>query len=499
MGMPMIFMLLILNPLNTLLNHPPRDFASLLDPAAVLQTMNVETTDEALIAVLATPDDAAAPDLYVKKLMAIRLFEQNKSAAAVPALMKVATGLDITLGDAAVEAVNAIKSKPSPRPTGASLLKELARSVPPDAGFVAALDFERESKSSTVGALLENALKEVEAKAAANSNAPPELAAMLPQMRAIGTTLVPQAEQALVRALTATGNLRVDAAMLVLPPNLGTQSDESYFCCVVKGLYDPARIGAWLENSGNYDKSEIAGHVAYVDKGGKTEFCLFDANTFLFAKLDPSDKSGVMGKLVATLTAAEKAPPQKALAEAFDMVTERHARLAVAGTFSAAQKKSFAADLVEKIKPTDLQLDPRAQVAFTGSQTLLDIVQAQALAASVDTQGKVAIHIVCPDAASAAALNDSADKLQKTLFDMVTKQAANVPAPFATALSSVASEGSLWKTEIAGNTVTLKVDNLMVPIMSMTLMNRRVRSAASQPPAQGQPPVPAPVPPAAPK
>ena len=37
-----LFILLVVNPLNSLLNHPPRDLASLLNPAAVLQTMNVE-------------------------------------------------------------------------------------------------------------------------------------------------------------------------------------------------------------------------------------------------------------------------------------------------------------------------------------------------------------------------------------------------------------------------------------------------------------------------
>ena len=73
---------------------------------------------------------------------------------------------------------------------------------------------------------------------------------------------------------------------------------------------------------------------------------------------------------------------------------------------------------------------------------LLNIVQAQAYAASLDTQGKLAIHIVCPDAAAATALNDSANKLQKTLFDMVSKEAAEVPPPFAMLLRDVTKEGS---------------------------------------------------------
>ena len=144
--------------------------------------------------------------------------------------------------------------------------------------------------------------------------------------------------------------------------------------------------------------------------------------------MNRSEKAGVMESLLGALTAAEKAPPQKALAEAFDMVTERQARLAVAGTFSPAQKKSFVASLVQNLKPTNLQLGPAEQIAFTGSQTLLNIVQAQAYAASLDTQGKLAIHVVCPDAAAAAALNDSSNKLQKTLFDMVSKEVRRRPA-----------------------------------------------------------------------
>ena len=177
MAMSWLFMLLAVNPLNSLLSHPPRDFASLLDPAAVLQTMNVETTDEALVAVLAAPADAASADLYVKKLMAIRLLEQNKSAKALPALEATAKGADVTLRDAALEAIAAINGKPSPRPNGAALLKELARSVPADAGFVVALDFERDSKGSTVRALLENALKETRGEGRAQSAGEPQHAA----------------------------------------------------------------------------------------------------------------------------------------------------------------------------------------------------------------------------------------------------------------------------------------------------------------------------------
>jgi hypothetical protein len=474
MAMSWLFMLLVVNPLNGLLSHPPRDFASLLDPAAVLQAMNVQTTDEALVAVLAAPADAAAPDLYVKKLMAIRLLEQNKSVKGLPALEATSKGADVTLRDAALEAIAAINDKPSPRPNGAALLKELARSVPADAGFVVALDFERDSRGSTVRAFLENALKEFEAKTApnppANPGAPPDTAAaMLQQVKPIVTAMIPQAEQGLVRALTATGNLRVDAAMLILPPKMGTQQNESYLCCVAKGLYDPARIAALLEGAGDYEKRDIAGHTVYVHKVGKDAICLLDANTFLIAIMNQSDKAGVMENLLGALTAAEKAPPQKALAEAFDMVTERQARLAVAGTFSPAQKTNFAATLMANLKPTNLQLGPAEEIAFSGSQMLLNIVQAQAYAASLDTQGKLAVHIVCPDAAAATALNDSADKLQKTLFDIVVKEAGSVPPPFSAILGDVAKEGSLWKTEVAGSTVTMNVDNLLAPIMGMML------------------------------
>ena len=277
MGMSWLFMLLAVNPLNSLLSHPPRDFASLLDPAAVLQTMNVETSDEALVAVLAAPAEAAPADLYVKKLMAIRLLEQNKSAKGLPALEATAKGADATLRDAALEAIAAINGKPSPRPNGAALLKELARSVPADAGFVVALDFERDSKGSTVRALLENALQELEAKAAlappANSNTPPQAPAMVQQIKPFVTAMIPQVEQGLVQALAATGNLRMDAAMLILPPEMGTQPNENHLRCVVKGLYDPARIAALLESAGDFEKRETAGHAVYVNKQGEMEIC----------------------------------------------------------------------------------------------------------------------------------------------------------------------------------------------------------------------------------
>ncbi len=456
-------------------------------------------SDEALAAVLAAPADAASADLYVKKLMAIRLLEQNKSAKGLPALETAAKSSDPTLRDAALEAIAAINGKPSPRPNGAALLKELARSVPADAGFVVALDFERDSKSATARAFLENTLQEIEAKGVLNPpadpNAPSATAAMLQQVRPLVTAMIPQAEQGIAQALATTGNLRLDAAMMILPPKMGTQPNENYLCCVAKGLYDPARIAALLEGTGDFDKRETAGHAVYVNKRGEMEICLLDANTFLVAVMNQSDKSGIMEGFLGALNAAGKTPPQKALAEAFDMVTERQARLAVAGTFSAEQKTSFAATLMQNLKTNNLQLGPAEQIAVSGSQMLLNVVQAQAYAASLDTQGKLAIHIICPDAAAAAALNDSSDKLQKTLFDMVTKEAGDVPPPFAMVLREAAKEGSLWKTESSDNTVTLKVDNLLIPIMGMALIHMQ-----PQPPsAEAAPATTVTPPPAAPK
>ena len=221
MTIPWLF-LLILNPLNSLLSHPPRDFASLLDPPAILQTMGVQTTDEALIAVLNAPAEPAPGVLYVKKLMAIRLLEQNRSANALPALEAAAKGNDVTLRDAALEAIAAINGNPSPRPSGAALLKQLAQSVPADAGFVVALDFARDSSSLTARARLENALREFQAKIAAqypNAQQPDSPAGMMRQgVEQFVGAIIPQAEQGIAQALAATGNVRVDAAMLILPP-----------------------------------------------------------------------------------------------------------------------------------------------------------------------------------------------------------------------------------------------------------------------------------------
>jgi hypothetical protein len=472
-----MLMLLILNPLNSLLTHPPRDFASLLDPAAVLQTMNVQTSDEALLAVLNAPaepapaGEPASTELYVKKLMAIRLLEQNKSAKALPALEATAKDPDVTLRDAALEAIAAINGKPGTRPNGAALLKELARSVPPDAGFVVTLDLERDSRSSTARALVENALKEFEAR---NPNSPPAV-------RQSAGVLVPMAEQALVQALAATGNLRVDAALLILPPDMGAQPNENYIRCAVKGLYDPARVAALLEHTGDFEKREAAGHAVYVQKQGEMEICLLDPNTFVLVILNKSDKAGIMERFLGGLAAAEKRAPPKPVAEAFDMVTERQARLAVAGAFSPAQKKSFAATLMQNMKTTDLQLGPVEQIAFSGSQMLLDLIQAEAYAASLDTQGKLALHIVCPDATAATALKDSSEKLQTTIFDMVSKQTGGASPPFDAFLRDVTQAGSLWKTETADATVTLKVDNLLTPLMAIWLI--QMGAMAPLPPA----------------
>ena len=58
---------------------------------------------------------------------------------------------------------------------------------------------------------------------------------------------------------------------------MGAQPNENYMRCVIKGLYDPARIAKLLESTGDFEKREAAGHAVYADKQGEMQICLLDA------------------------------------------------------------------------------------------------------------------------------------------------------------------------------------------------------------------------------
>jgi len=145
-----------------IMEAPPRDQASLLSPGSTLAQMQVNADEASLITLLqARHEDKPVPatgDMpgpvgdteYVKQLLAIRAPEGMRSAQAIRVLEQIAEEDDITLADAAAQAVAVIGGKAISRPAGLETLEPVAGMVPPDTGFVLVADVERGSKTVTL-------------------------------------------------------------------------------------------------------------------------------------------------------------------------------------------------------------------------------------------------------------------------------------------------------------------------------------------------------------
>jgi hypothetical protein len=193
----------------------PGDLASLVQPQAVLQRMEVQTTDEALLGLLRSqrkkPGEDDKKDMdYLHRLMAIRLLESRKSTDTLPVLKEIARGKDPTLAQAAREAIAVIKGRPLPRPAKAETMQWFAEHIRRDAGFVILTDLSR----TTRGPILpEAAQKIVEASPFGEA-----IKAVTRNMGEKYQEQLTEAETKMAAALARVGNDRADGIAVTVPP-----------------------------------------------------------------------------------------------------------------------------------------------------------------------------------------------------------------------------------------------------------------------------------------
>lgn len=479
-GIAWFMLLLLSNPLAALLSHPPRDFASLFDPRTALQKMDVKTDEGALLDLLKSKADPAANGddlLYVKNLLAIRLFEQTKSPAALPVLGEIAQGADITLADAAREALATINGRPGTRPSGALILKQLAGALPADAGFVLVADIERDAGRVTLHSFLEAAFQEMERR---GYFAPPEGAAATPEQNAQMQAsrreslarMEAQVEYPLIQALSRMGNLRLDAVVAVLSTETGAGTG-GYRVWILKGLYDPERLTRLVKGAFQAER-EIAGHKVLGGPGDRAALCFFDAQTIVFVR-DRSPGASGMAKVLEALTAEPRAPSAE-VAKAFDQVTERKMRVAFSGALAPAQQERLRAVIEAQlpVKDENAPADALQPLRTAGRGLLLQLAAAESYSATLDTQGRFQLDTVCADPAAAAMLADSFGALRQLLQEALTRQSTVAPPAMRPLFDRLGSAGPLWQTVLADRAVTVQVNNLMPLFLLMRFGMRSV-------------------------
>jgi len=378
-----------------LMATPPRDLASFLDPLVALEQLQVAADETNLINVLSEqgtpPADGEQGDvLYVKKLFALRALEQKKSKAALGALDKMAKGGDVTLRGAAAQAAAAIRGERTPRPSGAESLKRLASLVPENAGFVVALDHERDSRGITGREYLEMSKRRHGREAGLL-----EFAAM--------EEALPHTEKGILQALAAAGNVRVDAAVIVFSRDLGERT--GYMCAIIGGLYDPERM-AKVCRERFPGQCQFQTHTVYYEPGGPA-VCLLDEQTAVLS-LGPGEKARHMSRALTGILAAQDAPLPSVARNAFEIVTSGKAKIALSGSLSDGQKRELrdaVRPIVERLKIRTRPVENRLGLA--ACDALHDLTKAGLLVGFPGEDGRFLFQATCTRARHASELNKS--------------------------------------------------------------------------------------------
>jgi hypothetical protein len=166
-----------------------------------------------------------------------------------------------------------------------------------------------------------------------------------------------------------------------------------------------------------------------------------------------------MEKLLGALTAAEKTPPQKTLAAAFDLVTEKKMRLAASGCLSPAQKERLHAEMLAATAEAGDDDRDTVLIADAAHKMFLALVQAEAYTAAFDTHGKLLFQATCSDKAAAATLGDTANNLRQLILDLVSKHAPEMPPLMRALFAQANKDAGLWTNAVADVTVTVQIDS----------------------------------------
>ena len=378
---------------------------------------------------------------YVKKLYAIRLLEQRKSQEALPALRQVAEGEDITLADAAGQAIAAISGEEATQEME-PLADRLRGFVPAHAGFVVLTRLPRPTKDAEVKTLDDYLAPLLQQ---ANAAMP---GMMDPEDQA---EVMSEAKNGLLEVIAAAGNIRVDGAMLILSDDLGL-NDNAYGALVVKGFWDAKRVRSAFQKATNAVR-EIAGQQVY---GGRREpaVCVPDGNTFLVTFGDAEDAGHMARFLSAIATPPEQLPGH--VTPAFELMTETKG-LAAAGALSKGQRAEIKAEMQKELQREQQRapMDAEDQLEKAGAEFFLGLADVERYEGVAAPGEKLLIVAVAADEEAAARLQGQAVAVKTALQGMVAEGAAHMPPPMANIMRQWL-EG--WTTEAEGNRLNVRFD-----------------------------------------
>ena len=386
---------------------------------------------------------------YVKRLLAIRMLEQLRSRKALPALRQVAAGADLTLADAARQAMALIQGAGAPAVAARRAADEVSGMVSENVGFIALLDISRGRQDGTLRQYVEAALKDKDPRSLGVRD-PSHLDQWLGRM-----------EKGVVAIIARCGNARVDWVAMVTSGDLGAERRRGYVAWVFKGFWDPARLRKACAQA--MRQQMTVGERVVFHNGHGPAVCIFDERTAVISIGDGRDGEH-MRQFLEELPARGKGRIPAHAGPALKMVAGGQVRLAASGALSDGQRAELRREIQQEIQRIEQRIQQGRKrgdtdLILAACRMLLDLTGVDAFSAHVGPGGKLIAQARCPENAPAAALHKSLTTVEQHMRDMIAKQMSNQMPPQVRALfGNLEQGGALWQTTLKGNAVTATAD-----------------------------------------
>jgi hypothetical protein len=483
MGMEFSIIMFLMGNLGFLTgitDAPPMDFASLLQPKAVLEQMNVRTDEATLIKLIAAGDKVKVSQERLKQAVKALQSDDRRARKKAEMILQAA-------GDAAIPNLEtaAKSADPEVKVTAQNLLRSLqqkrAAETKNDTGYVKKLMAIRalqgmKSKSSlpalqaiarggnptlsdaaqTAVAIINGekpkrptgaaTLKQVmtrlpkdlgfvatldvekgsktrtinqfmdEVKKAAEKD--PQMKQLAPQMIAF----IPMVQKGMAQFIGLSGNVRIDSITFASTRDLATGpgNDAGAVAFIFKGLHDPAMMANALKQEARLKEMKYKKDTVLFERN--VAFCSIDQNTFVMAMSDAKDGSQIYPILDAwhNLPNKELDPVHK---KAFETVIAGKVRLAAGGMLSDAQKALARPELAKDLQRQKARgiRQPDDKLEIAALEMMVSVIDAKSFFAQADPKLKVTVEAACADAAAAKKLADQVNRVDKEWRNMMAQ------------------------------------------------------------------------------
>ncbi len=388
---------------------------------------------------------------YARRLFAIRLLEVRKAKNAMPALRAVAGGEDMTLADAAKQAITVIEGGEVARPPREEGIESIRALLPADAGFVILADLSGGTGLRTLQEYLTGGIESILGEGADVS---------------IVSQMCTSANRGLTDFIAQCGNVRIDTVAVVSSSELG--EDGGYVAWLFTGRWDAERMRAGL--AGDFHRSfKVGEHEVLYESWGQA-FCVMNDHTMVMTVGAPRD-GGHMRQFLAGIGAEAERELPSAIAPAFDRVLRDGLKLAASGALSEQQKAGIRQALEPELKERQQGGNgmPGDAVEIDGLAAILAVANTALIAGRLDAEGQIVLTATCDEQEKARELAERMSALDASIRNTIASM-MNEMGNAGPNLGDAARE-PLWQVDMKDKIVTVSIGNGLAKAILTTMLH----------------------------